>query len=297
MNGNTGAPSGGTDVSSASSSAPASSTAPAGPPSRNGIVRSLKAKRAETPQKGPASPDVAPQNEGPPGAPAPGKQSEGDTANAAAGKGDEKPSDKAKEPESVPLPVFKERLAKEKARREKVETENHSLKGEVAKIRHLFEVAVTENERLMEAQRAAPGFDETRDELHHLKLQQTVKEQLAAKDAEHAQAFAKLQHDSKVHTLAGQLAQEVRAAAAEFPMVSYDEVKAMLRKNPHADIREVARVEHEKRMAYARQHSAPSAATTNLPTTVAKPSGVSRFQPQLNAKGLSQAFKHARSKP
>ncbi len=294
MTDNIGAPSG-ADVSGASSSA---TTKPAstGRPSRNDIVRSLQAKQVEKPPADPAGTASGTQTDGAPRADGTANKIEGDTAKLEAGKGENRPNEKAKDQESVPLAAFKERLGKEKERREKIETDLHAARGETAKFRHLFEVAVQETERLTEQARTGVAFDERSEELQSLKLQQAVEKQLAAKDIEHQKAFGQLQRDGKINELAAQMRSEVAAACAAFPLVSPAEVRAALRGNPDADIRSLAQAKHEERMAYVSKQGSASSATKDLPTSVGKPSGVSRFEAPLSAKGMSQAFEAARAK-
>lgn len=287
-----GAPSG-ADVSGASSSA--TQPASTGRPTRNSITQSLKAKRVETPATEPASPAASTQTDGAPRADEPAK-TEGDTANPEAGKGDKKPIEKAKDPESVPMGAFKKRLGEEKGRREKVEAELHASKGETAEARHLFEVAIQENERLTELLRASGKFDERGEELSSRELTLNVKDQLAKLKAEHQQALVGQQRESQIAQTMEQLRSEVTAACTEFPGVSPAEVRAALRANPSADIRQLAQAKHEERAAYFAKRSTTPAAVNNLPTTVAKPTGVSRFEAPLSAKGMGQAIRHQRSR-
>lgn len=301
-----GAPSG-ADVQGASSSA-TNTPAPTGRPSRGDIVSAFKGKRVEKPATETAISDADKQESGAPRADQPANKIEGDTANPDAGKGENKPIEKPKDNESVPLPVFKERLAKEKGRREKLETEVTAAKTEAAKMRHLFEVAVAENERITEQLRASGKLDERDEELQSLKLTQAVKEQLAKKDQEHQAALEALRQqaqteaetearEAQVKQLTASLAAEVKAACAAFPGASFAEVKDALRKNPQADIQAVARKLHDDRKkALLSQQSPGQVDTSSLPTTVGKPTGVSKFEAPLSAKGMSLEFKRSRGK-
>jgi hypothetical protein len=291
-----GAPSG-ADVSSASSSAPTTTNTPAsaGPPSRNSIAASLKAKKSEV-SKEPASPKDTPQTDGAPRADDSAQKTEGDTASLEAGKGEQKPTEKSKEPESVPLAVLKELRGKERERREKLETDLTAAKTSEAKVRAVLDAALAENERLTEALQNGTAFDERGEELQSLKLQQQVKERLAQVEQEHAQALQSMRYESEVNATVTQLRSEVAAAVEAFPLVSAAEVRAALRANPSADVRQLAQVEHEKRMAYISKQNETRGGSSDLPTTVAKPSGVQRFEAHLSAKGLAQAFKHSRAK-
>lgn len=299
-----GAPSG-ADVPGASSSA-TSKPAPTGRPSRGDIVSAFKDKRVEKPATTTAIVDADKQTDGAPRADQPANTIEGDTANPDAGKGDKKPVEKAKDSESVPLPVFKERLAKEKGRREKLESEVAAAKTEAEKMRHLFEVAVAENERKDELLRASGKLDERDEELQSLKLTQAVREQLAKKDQEHQAALEALRkqaqdeaeaetREAQVKQLTNSLAAEVKAACAAFPGASFAEVKDALRRNPQADIQAVARKLHDDRKkALLSQQSTSQADTSALPTTVGKPTGVSKFEAPLTAKGMSLEFRRSR---
>lgn len=285
-----GAPSG-ADVSSASSSA-AATPAPTGPPSRGSLTAQLKATKAGIVKSEPASTDDEKQTDAALGAPDSGKKTEGDTAAPEAGKGD-KPVEK-KEQDGDP-PWLRERLGREKKHREKVEAELHAVKGDAAKVRLVMDAMATENERLQEQLAKQQGFDERGEELHGLKLQQQVKDQIAKMESEHQQALVGYQRDQQVSELAAQMRSEVQAACADFPLVSSAEVIAALRRNPKADIRQVAQATHEGRRALATKQSGAQPAAS-LPSTVDKPTGVAKFQSTLDRKGMTLAFKHARAK-
>lgn len=284
-----GAPSG-ADVTGASSSA--TQPAPAGAPSRSSLTAQLRASKAGNVKTEPASPVDEKQTSDALGAQEPGKNTEGDTPDLQGGKGEKRPEEK-KETEGDP-PWLKERLGRERKQREKVEADLHKAKGDVAKLLHLFEVAVAENERLLEERRTGVAFDEKGEEIQALKLQSTVEKRLAEMENEHRQALLNLQRESQVKEIASGLKAEVSAACAEFPLVSDAEVRAALRKNPDTDIRQFAQAKHEERKAYASKQS--GAATKNLPSTVDKPTGVATFEPPLSRKGMADAFKHARNK-
>ncbi len=287
-----GAPSG-ADVSGASSSAP--TPASTGRPSRSSITQQFEAKRVEA-TKEPTSSADAKQDDGAPRANDPAKKIEGDTANVEAGKGENKPNDNSKDPESIPMAAFKERLAKEKGRREKLEADVTAAKTNEAKVRAVLDAALTENERLLEALQNGTAFDEKGEELQSLKLQQQVKERLAQVETEHRQALDTLRRETEVKSITDQLRSEVAAACETFPLVSPAEVRAALKANPRADVRQLAQQKHEERMAYVSKQGGPRAAAVDLPTTVAKPTGVSKFEAPLTAKGMAQALSHARAK-
>lgn len=285
-----GAPSG-ADVTGASSSA-TNTPAPVGAPSRSSLTAQLKASKTGIVKTEPASPVDEKQTSDALGAQEPGKKTEGDTPDLQGGKVEKKTEEK-KEPEGDP-PWLKERLGRERKQREKVEAELHSAKGEIAKLRHLFDVAVAETERQAEERRTGVAFDERGEELQALKLQNTVKERLAQMEDEHRTALLNLQRESQVKEIANGLKAEVASACAAFPLVSDAEVRAALRKNPDTDIRQFAQAKHEERKAYASKQS--ESATKNLPSTVDKPTGVATFEPPLSRKGMADAFKFARSK-
>jgi hypothetical protein len=220
----------------------------------------------------------------------------GVTADPEAGKGENKPIEK-KDSDVVPKSAFESFRKKEKERREKLEADLHAERAKLAKVTHLFEVAIAEKERLAEQARSGVQFDERGEELHELKLEQQVKEALAKKDQEHQQALENLKREYQVQTLAEQMRSELETACAEFPLASRADVRDELRKNPAADIRGLAQAIHEKRMALASKHGKPAATSTPTPTTVNKPTGVSRFAPPLSRKGMAQALEAARAKP
>ncbi len=284
-----GAPSG-ADVSSASSSAP---TASAGHPSRSSITQQLKGKRAETAKTEPASPVDATQTTDALGAADPGKKPEGDTA-LEAGKVDNKTNEK-QEPDGDP-PWLKERLGRAKKHQEKLETDLTAARTSEAKLRTVLEATFAENERLAEALQNGTAYNEQSEELHSLKLHAQVKEQLGQVEAKLRQEFEAERSEQQVTSLVGQLRAEVNAACEAFPLVSPAEVRAALRSNPEADVRSLAQAKHQERMAYISKQGGQRAVDSNLPTTVAKPTGVSRFEAPMGAKGMAQAFKHARAK-
>ncbi len=284
-----GAPSG-ADVSSASSSAP--TPASTGLPSRSSITQQLKGKRVETAKTEPASPVDATQTTDALGAADPGKKTEGDTA-LEAGKADK--ANEKQGPEGDP-PWLKERLGRAKKHQEKLETDLTAARTNEAKVRAVLEAALSENERLSEALQNGTAYNEQSEELHSLKLQQQVKEQLGQVEAKLRQEYEAERSEQQVTSLVGQLRAEVNAACEAFPLVSPAEVRAALRANPEADVRSLAQAKHQERMAYVSKQGGQRAVDSNLPTTVAKPTGVSRFEPPMGAKGMAQAFKHARAK-
>lgn len=283
----------GADVSGASSSAP--KTAPAvGRPSRVTITRALEAKKTVSPPTAPASPVEDKQEPGVLGAEATEKKPEGDTPDLEGGRVENKTNEK-KEPETVPIGAFKERLREEKGKREKVEADLHAAKGEAAKIRAVLDAALKENERLTEQLASGAQFDEKGEELHALRLQREVETRIAQLEDESKNALLNFQRDSQVSVLAEQIRSEVAAACEAFPLVSPAEVRAALRENPGADVRQLAQAKHEERAAYVAKQNAAQAAKT-APVTVAKPTGAARFNAPLSAKGMAQAFEAARAK-
>jgi hypothetical protein len=280
------------DVSGASSSTTSSKPVSTGRPTRADIASRL-AGNAESDPAEPAGTAVAPQSDGAPGVDAADKTPGDSTAPLEAGKGDDKPDEK-KEPErSIPERAFKERLAREKEKREKLSADLNAAQLEASKIRSLFEVAVAENERLTEQLRSGKGYDERGEELQSLKIQQSAREMLARKEKEHQAALEKAREESRSEALgieAAAIAERWRAEIAEveqvYPLVGAAEIKAELRKNPHAEVREIARAIQEKRMALMAKQN-PNAAAQNLPSTVAKPTGAARFQYELSKKGIA----------
>jgi hypothetical protein len=299
----------GADVSGASSSAPqpastTTTTVPstsqpstkprsAGRPSASEITRSLAEKKAEKAKTEPASTvDAKAQPDGALGADVAGKKPEGETANLPAGEGEDKPKEKR---DSDLPPWLKERLGKEKDRREKLETGLTAAKAEAAKMRHLAEVAIKESQRYREMLEKGTALDPKSEEIAELKLEQAMKAQFASLEQQHQKALSDARYEMAVKQKADELVSEAQSACQEFPLVSYAEVKAMLRENPHANIRDLAQARHQERMAFIAKQGG-QAAVQQAPTTVAKPSGVSRSAPPLNAKGMASAFSAARAK-
>lgn len=300
----TGASSSATATTAAAPSGAPSSSKPAsaGRPSAGELTKSLRAKRAEKVTEEQASSPGAKDVDAALGsADAEGKP-EDETASPQAGKGDDKPKEKEKGKDGELPGWVKERLGKEKARREKLEADAGTARTERDKFRTLFEAAVQENERLVEQLRAGAKYDERDEELQALRIQQSVKEQLAAVEAKAKEAFDKSRHDERIEGLAQQIAAEVADACKVYPLVDEAEVRARLRASPRTDIREFARARHEERMAFARggartqQAAAPTNATTAALATVAKPTGTSKALPPLTAKGMGQAMSAARAK-
>lgn len=295
----------GADVSSASSSAPThAEPESAGLPTKDTLTRSLAAKRAENAKAEQAKPADAKQPNAALGGDGAGKNPEGETAaNLQAGKGEDKPTEKKERDGELP-PWLKERLGKEKTRREKVEADLTAARTDGAKLKHLYEVAVTENERLLGLLQDAGKLDERGEELNALKVQNEVREHLARIDAEHKVALTKMQREAQTAAITEQLRSEVATVLQEFPLISRPDLIATLRENPGADIRELAQKMHEERSAILSKHGWQRAATTAAtgtpaaaPTTVGKPTGTTQNLPPLNAKGMTGAFRAARARP
>lgn len=270
------------DVSGGSSTA--TKPASAGRPSRADLVGHM-VKAESTPTEPQGAAEGATQPDGAPGAADAAKDSGGETATLEAGKGDDKPVEKKDPDDSVPIKAFKERLAREKEKREKLSADLAAAKLDQQKLRSLFEVAVAENERLTEALRQGQTFDERGEELQALKIQQSAKEMLEKLQQEHQQELVRFRQEQQVETIKEQLRSELARACEEFPLASDAEVKAELRKNPAAVVREVAQAIHEKRLAYLDKQR-PHAAAQPAPETVAKSTGASRFKYDLGRKGI-----------
>lgn len=274
---------------------PTASKAPsAGRPSRNDIAAHMS--KAESAAKEPASSeDSAPPSDGAPGVEASEANSGDNTGDPLPGK-DGKPSKEAQEHgESVPMAAFKERLAREKDKREKLSADLASAQLEQAKLRQLFEVAVAENERLSEALRSGASYDEKGEELQALKVQQRAQELFAKLQGEHEARLRQQAEEQQIEVIKERLRSEVESAVQEFPLVSDAEVKAELRKNPAAEVREIARAIHEKRMALVSQQRAPATAAAT-PTTVGKTTGASGFQYPLGRRGIADALRASATK-
>ena len=319
MSDHTAAPSG-ADATGASSSATTTTTTPAsttstrstkpasaGKPRAKDLTQALAAKRAENATTEQASPDVAAQPNAALGGDEAGKKPEGETAELQAGEGDDKPKEKAKDQDGELPGWVKERLGKEKTRREKLETDLTASRSDGAKLKHLFDVQQQEISRLTELLRTGAKFDERAEELQTLKAVTAAEKELAKIDERTKSALEKLRDDDRVSNIAEQLRSEVKAASAAFPLVSEDEIKAKLRSNARLDIQAFAKAKHEERMALVRgqapaggsvnqQTGAPSGAQATAPTTAAKPTGSSVALPPLNARGMSNAFSAARAK-
>ena len=255
-------------------------------------MRSLREKKAEYATKETAISADAVQTGGELGTVLPGQTSEGDTASTQAG--EVAKAAKGKEQDEAP-PWLKERLGREKERREKLSADLSAAQLESQKIRHLFDVAVAENERLTEALRQGQTFDERGEELQALRVQQQAKEMLDRLRAEHEQTFQAQLREQHVSQIADQLRSEISSACGEFQLVSPAEVRSELRKNAGADVREVAKAIHEQRLTFLQKQNSQKQAAA-IPTTVAKPTGTSGFNYALDRKGMTQAFRAARAK-
>jgi hypothetical protein len=309
--GETGAPSSATTTTT-TTAAPSASTvatkpASAGKPRAKDLTKALAAKRAEKVTEEPASSDVAQaQSDATLGGDEAGKKPEGETADLQAGEG-QKPEEKKDKDGELPGWV-KERLGKEKTRREKLEGDLNAAKTETAKLQHLFEVQQTEIERLTELVRKSGQYDEKGEKLHELETITAAKERLAAIDAEGKAAFEKARLGEGAQQVAERWRAAAKAAVVEFPLVSEDEIKAKLRADPRLDIRAYAQKVHEDRMVLVRKQSqtagsassaavgGPSGAPTATPTTVGKTTGTAKVQVPLGRKGMAQAFSAARAR-
>jgi hypothetical protein len=242
--------------------------------------------KAESASAEPASLAEATQPDVAPGAVDAEPKTGGDTADLDAGK-DAKPSNEKKVPDGhIPEAAFKERLGREKAKREKLSADLAKAELNESKLRSLFEVAVAENERLTEQLRNGKPFDEQGEELQALKIQQRAMEMIKQRETEQQERLRQMQQDHEVEAIRVQLQTEVAQACEAFPLVGESEVKAELRKNPHAEVRAIAQAIHEKRMAIIAKQSSPTAAQP-VPTTVGKPSGASKFQYGLGKKAIA----------
>lgn len=261
-------------------------------------MRSLTAGHAEGASEEPASSEEASQNDGALGAGDSVEIPEGEPAELQAGEGSKEEPKENKEEQEHPKAVrdFRERLAKEKQKREKLQGELSTARIELAKIRKLFDLAAAENERITEALKQAGAYDERSEVLRAREVQMEAKGLFEQVQREASEAAQKQLEAERIEDIKEQLRSEVSSACAEFPLASEPDVRAALRANPRAEIREIAKAIHEQRTALALKQKTAAAPAQQLPTTVAKPTGASRFEPELSRKGMAAALKAARAK-
>jgi len=286
---NAGAPATGQDAPAASSTANQTKAAPVGPPSRAALQAMLDGNTGK-----PSAAKTAPTGETQPAAEPRGadaeKKDEGKTADVQAGDDATKAPKDEKEPNNLP-PWAAKRIAKERDKRAKVESELSNTQLELKKAQELFQAAVAENERLAEALEKGASFDPKDEALRAAELEKQTAARLAKLKQEHEAALQKQRREVRVQALADALDAQVKEAVADFPLVSRADVKDGLRANPKATPRQIAEALHQQREALALKRGEKAPTKTDAPETVGKPAGRSGFQYPIGKAGLDAYLK------
>jgi hypothetical protein len=176
-----------------------------------------------------------------------------------------------KEPESVPMAAFKERLARasEQVRGYRDQVNQRDL--ELAKAREAFTLLTAEYQRLREQAGSGAQIDERDEQIRSYEIEKQVREVTERLTQEHQQRIAQAMHEARVSEIREQLSSEIDSATAQFPLVDRRELIAALRESPSADALALAKSIHERKVDIAKSYLVspkPPVPSTASPSTV-----------------------------
>lgn len=182
------------------------------------------------------------------------------------GKGDE-----PREPESIPMAAFKERLGRATEKTKAAEERRNQLALENRQMAEASQLLVAEVNRLRQLLKAGETPDERDEQLHALKLQQQYRDKDAAIIKEHQEELAKAIEEQETISYRDILANDVQEALKGFELVSRPELVAAMKSAQSTDAFAIARDIQEKRLAAAArlQRPRPEAPATVAPAAVA----------------------------
>jgi hypothetical protein len=263
-----GAPAGATDGNAGSSPAP---TAGASPHSHDAIVESVRQSRQARPDDRKSDADRS-RDEGTQQAL---DEAATDTAESRSGPEDGSNSSKEesgkKDPESIPLPKFKERLAREQKRFEALQEQSAAKDLAIQKAEKAVELLSGRIEQL-HALMQQHGLQVDPRDIQLAEHALDAEARKAAQDLEeqHKSALQQMQEEREVAAEEEKLRGEMNEALEKHPLVSFEELAAAMRRNQSASAAALAADLHEKKLGHARKLIAPAPATP-APTT-ARPS-------------------------
>lgn len=157
-------------------------------------------------------------------------EGENKTAEPAETQGDKSKDDKGKkDPESVPMKAFKERLGRETEKRRAVEGELATAKLQLQKQEAALRLVMEEMERLSAARRDGTALDERDEQIQAMRLSEDARKRSEEIQRAHEQAIVEAEQRAAVSVSAERLGEEMDTALADHDLVDRAELIAALR--------------------------------------------------------------------
>lgn len=212
-----------TDASAGSSTAPGTAV-DAGPP--QSIKERMLASATATQANSSAQVSPTAQDAKPGDAP---ESSPGKTDEAKDGERSDEDNDvKKKAPDSVPMAVFKGRLAEEKQKREAAAAEAHELRLTVSKYEAAVALLREELQQHKDARREGRALNDVEEELAETRLGLKARELSEKLAAEHAEKLRQINEEAAREerrlSIRNQIEEKTAQAVAKYDLVTPDEV-------------------------------------------------------------------------
>jgi hypothetical protein len=271
------------DASAASSPATQTQASPGPQSTQARALASIERRRTEAEQAAGTAADDTSRSAAQQQAAAGGEDDAGERSGSEGGKGEEKTT---KEPDTIPLPAFKERIGR---LNEKVKGLQTQLAAKDLEAKKATKAAELLQETLNEIRRQhAEGatFDERDDQILQHQLEEKGRQILATLTKEHEETLrrqtAEIAEEQQREHLKQTFASAINGALAAAPLCSRIELIAALKaeagKKNRASAEQLAKVIHEKRLAEARR-AIGTDETRTAPSSVRQPGprSVTRF--------------------